>query len=137
MPSKNDVAQSLKRVLVFFKPDKEEAREYIDAVHEQVADLCDADIFDRAAIVVVGSMEPFKRPVPVEYINVIRGIKSFSRKGQKCDRCDGTRQIFGREYSELYGKTVDAMLTCPDCRYPSNDQAPPAPDEKTRAAGGD
>lgn len=133
-----EVTKSLQRILVFFYPEPKEQLAYIRAIHEVVSIRCTAELFDRACQIVAEKMKPGKKPVPSEFLEVIQGIKALQHKvDYSCDSCKGSKMIPGRVYSELYDKTVEAMIPCPDCQPSLNDQPPPAPDEKTRAAGGD
>ena len=109
------VTESLQRILVFFFPEPREQMGYIQAIHEAVGDICDPDIFDRACQIVAKEMIQGKKPVPSDYLSAIRGIQSLGRKVNNCPGCGGIRQVSGRTYSELYGKTVEAMVPCPEC----------------------
>ena len=134
-------AQSLRRILVFFKPDPAEAREYVHAVHEQIRDACSPEKFDSACQIVVRSMEPFKRPLISEYMKAISLVVDGRSRLAQCD-CNPPGLVYGRITIPGTDRTTMGMAACPKCTKPSptpwpSNCAPPEQDEKTRAAGGD
>lgn len=135
-------AESLKRILVFFKPDPAEAREYVRAVHEQIRDTCSPQKFDSACQIVVRSMEPFKRPLISEYMKAISLVVDGRDRLAPCG-CNPPGMVYGRISVPGTDRTTMGMAPCPKCQPesprvpPLSEQEPTPQDEKTRAAGGD
>lgn len=114
--SRKQAAESLRRILVFFKPDAAEAREYVDAVWEQIRDACRPTQFDQACQIVVRSMEPYKRPLVSEYLKAIAALSDQRTKQRTCNLCGGLGLVYDTiENRHNPGETSKGMRPC-DCR---------------------
>jgi hypothetical protein len=109
-------ARSLRRVLVFFRPDPEEAREYVRAVHEAF-EWMDPERFEAVCRLLAAMMEPFKRPVPSEFHAAYMRLKAElgwdPRPAVGCAKCDGQ--------GVRYHKVADGAEVCAFCEcHPMN-----------------
>ncbi len=87
--TKAQAANSLRRVVVFFKPNPQETRDYVEAIWEQFQNE-DPKTFDEMCQRLVLRMEPFKRPVPSEFIEVRDEGKKTAQNWKGCENCDRT-----------------------------------------------
>lgn len=117
--TRKQAAESLRRILVFFKPDAAEAREYVDAVWEQIRDASTPERFDQACQIVVRSMEPYKRPLVAEYLKAINALSDQRVRQQTCSACNGLGLVYGTiENRHNPGETTQGMKPCDACRKP-------------------
>ena len=112
-----EVEIALRRILIFFFPQPSEQTQYVEAIYDAVAGKCTAEVFERSVRLVAETMRSGKKPVPSEYLDNIRGIQSLSGNSKgECEKCGGYRMVVSRVVSELYNKSVEAMVPCPICR---------------------
>jgi len=89
--TKTAALESLRRILAFFPVDKTATKDYLDAVHEQVSEM-EPGFFERVCIEMSKTMEPYKRPVPKEYLTVaakLRAGDDARRNTIGCATCGG------------------------------------------------